>query len=144
MFKPEIIILHHSLTDDSKTVSWNAIRQYHTNTNGWSGIGYHFGIELVGDHYEILTGRMMNEQGAHTHDHNHNTLGICFIGNYDDSDVPPEMWQLGVKFVASLCQMLNIDNRYVLGHRDFTTIKSCPGEKFSVIGFRTDVQVLMH
>jgi len=139
--KPEIIILHHSLTKDSGTVSWGAIRKYHTETLGWSDIGYHYGLEMIGDHCEILIGRMMNEQGAHTKGHNRNSIGICFVGNYDKDEVHPEMWNLGIRFVSSLCETLNIKPTHIYGHTEFNNAKSCPGTKFNLIGFREQVSL---
>ena len=45
---PQYIIFHHSLTKDGTVVDWEAMRRYHEQVNGWSDIGYHYGIERVG------------------------------------------------------------------------------------------------
>jgi len=133
--KPTRITLHHSLTKDSGTVSWNAIRMYHMQLLGWTQIGYHYGIELVGQHYEILMGRMMNEIGAHCKGHNEGSIGICFIGNFDLSRPCPEQWELGVKLVKSLIDVLGIPPCRILGHCYYDSNKTCPGKYFDVINF---------
>lgn len=135
---PSEIILHHSLTKDSKTVSWSAIRRYHVDEKGWVDIGYHFGIELVGDAYEILSGRMLNEPGAHTIGHNNTAIGICFVGNFDHELVPPLQWHKGVKLVRSLCEVFEIPTNQVYGHRDFAD-KTCPGVMFNLDAFREEL-----
>jgi len=142
--KPEIVIIHHSLTKDSGTVSAQAIRKYHTEVLGWTDCGYHAIIEMVGDRPEIIIGRMMNEQGAHTRRHNRNSYGLCFVGNYDKDEVPPKMWHLGVRFVASLCDVLNIETRYIFAHNEFSNYKTCPGKNFSVLGFQANVRDLLN
>ena len=45
---PQYIVIHHSLTKDGTVADWEAIRRYHKEINGWSDIGYHYGIERVG------------------------------------------------------------------------------------------------
>jgi hypothetical protein len=61
--KPNKIILHHSATADGPTVSWGAIRRFHVVECAWGAIGYHYGIELVGDYYEVLIGGCRMSRG---------------------------------------------------------------------------------
>ena len=124
----KFIILHHSATEDSRTFSWNAIRQYHLN-KGYSAIGYHYGIELVGNRYEILIGRLPTEAGAHCRGMNRVSIGICFIGNFDLEEPPPEQLIVGRGLVRYLMQIFNIDKDHIKGHRDFSS-KTCPGKCF--------------
>lgn len=140
--KPEYIIIHHSLTEDGKTVSWGAIRNYHVNTMKWLDISYHYGIELVNDHYEVLKGRMDTEDGAHCLGFNGNALGICVVGNFDHAAPSPVQLALLVKLVKSLMAIHGISRERVIGHHESFALrgknveKSCPGNFFSMRSFR--------
>ncbi len=138
---PTKIILHHSLTADGETVSWGAIRRYHRTVMGWRDIGYHYGIELVDRAPEILVGRMMNEYGAHCRGAgmNRRSLGVCFVGNFDDQPPAPAIWDAGLKLVGSLVDMFNISPKDVHGHCAFSG-KSCPGKRFDVERFREQLR----
>lgn len=137
--RPRHIILHHSLTKDGSTVSWVNIRNYHTKTLGWRDIGYHFGIERVGDGYEIFVGRTLDETGAHCRGMNQKSIGICFVGNFDEREVPPLQWHEGVRLVRSLMNTFNIPMHSIFGHKDFAGHKSCPGKSFSLADFRQEL-----
>lgn len=134
MTKPEYIILHHSLTNDSRTVSWHAIRRYHTHKLGWAAIGYHFGIELVGETHVILMGRMMNKIGAHCKENN-NSWGICFVGNFDNYEPEDSMLITGTNLIRSLLDISSLDKDRVVPHNFFNPDKSCPGKKFPIQDF---------
>lgn len=139
---PTKIIIHHSATADYDTVSWGAIRRYHIDVNGWKDIGYHYGIELVGDEYEIFKGRMDSETGAHCIGFNDNSLGICLIGDFDK--YPPNDRQIYLlkRLVFSLMGIYGIRAGDVLGHRETYAIlgvpveKTCPGKAFDMEAFR--------
>lgn len=140
--RPAYIIIHHSLTKDSGTMSWNAIRRYHTKKLGWRDIGYHFGIELVGGHYEILVGRMMTESAAHCKQEgmNSKSIGLMLMGNFDEFAPSKEMWDLSVRFVRSLLDIFHLPIERVVAHRDYASYKSCPGMAFDMDKFRQDVK----
>lgn len=133
------IILHHSLTKDTNTVSWGAIRNYHVNNCKWSDIGYHFGIEKMRGQTEIVMGRMPNVRGAHVKGHNTDSLGICFVGNFDVAPPPYELWLKGVRLVRYLVKVFGV--KEVKGHTEFNSRKSCPGKMFDLDKFRYEVGV---
>ena len=108
-----------------------------------------FGIEYINknnhrakilqvNHYEILAGRMLTEDGAHCKQNglNRRSIGICFVGNFDLHKPPHEAWMLGLKLVNSLMKIFNIPKNHVCGHRAFANYKSCPGWGFNVGKFR--------
>jgi hypothetical protein len=142
--KPDKIILHHSATADSGTVSWNAIRRYYMVECCWADIGYHFGIEHVADSgdpagsYEILIGRVADAQGAHTQGENHRSIGICFVGQFDAVAVPVGQWKRGLTLVAWLLREFGLKPEHVFGHRDFAN-KTCPGKMFDLNKFRAQL-----
>lgn len=142
-------MIHHSLTEDGKTVSWDAIRKFHMKERGWVDIGYHFGVELIGDRYEILMGRMVDVMGAHTLEMQMNTLsvGICLVGNFDLGPPPLEQARKALELVRYLMRAHGIQKERVFGHREVGLMcgmdwkkkqyKSCPGSEFNMAGFRS-------
>jgi N-acetylmuramoyl-L-alanine amidase len=139
---PKYIVIHHSLTEDYDTVSWAAIRDYHVHVNGWADIGYHYGIEKIGDDYLILKGRMDNVAGAHCLGFNDRSIGICVVGDFDRN--PPNDIQLNLlrALVRSLMDIYGIKAPEVIGHRESYALrgipaeKACPGRAFDMDEFR--------
>ena len=149
----QFIVVHHSLTKDSGSVSWGAIRDYHLK-KGWSNIGYHWGLEMIGDYPEILIGRYTNQTGAHAREMGMNRIGIgiCVVGNFDKEAPPRQILSRLRSLVLWLMDEHEIPVRNVIGHRDVGMMagynwkrgeyKSCPGKLFSLSSFRdslTDV-----
>lgn len=129
---PTHIVIHHSLTADSQTVSWDAIRYYHTRTLGYVHIGYQVGIELVNSRHEILLGRMLNQVGAHCKENgmNRTSIGVCMVGNFDQAPPPAGQLDLLIKFTRSMMALLGIPAANVQRHSDHAPYKSCPGKLF--------------
>jgi len=136
------IVIHHSLTKDSDTVSWGAIRKFHIETQKWKDIGYHFGIEIINGEVEILLGRMMHETAAAVKEQNMNKKGIhiCIVGNFDIMEVPKPVWDKTVTLTAFLCDFLKIPaSTNIKSHNFYAPYKSCPGSKFDMKKFVADV-----
>ena len=136
---PTRIILHCSATEDGRTVSWGAIRRFHVEQRGWAEIGYHFGVELVDEGYEILLGRFPDQAGAHSLGQNFDSLGICFVGEFDRLPPPPAQWGKGLALAAWLCRRYLIPVERVFGHRQFERAKTCPGLAFDLDRFRNEL-----
>lgn len=133
------IIIHHSLTKDGKSVSWGAIEDYHVRTKGRLDIGYHAGVELVGDEFYAMIGRPLIMPGAAVKEANMNQLGlhVCCVGNYDE--LPPSSGMIDVllrRVIRPWMEEFGIRRDQVVAHRDFAPYKSCPGKLFDMDALR--------
>jgi len=136
------IIIHHSLTKDSGSVSWAAIRKYHTEVEHWKDVGYHFGVELVGDQFEVLLGRPETMVGAACTQQHMNERGIqvCCVGDYDTVAPPEPMLEVLVnRLLVPLCFRYNIIPANIQGHGVYATYKTCPGKLFNMEDLRKRV-----
>jgi N-acetylmuramoyl-L-alanine amidase len=139
---PQYIVIHHSLTKDGQVVDWDAIRNFHREVNGWSDIGYHYGIEGVGNGLLLQAGRPESQPGAHTKEMhmNNKSLGICVVGNFDLAPPGLEVLRFLADIVRRKIAEYGIPVQSVLGHREVGSMagfdwkkgqyKSCPGKYF--------------
>ena len=138
---PTYIVLHHSRTKDTETVSWGAIRDYHLGL-GWSDIGYHYGIEFARTQYEIFLGRMPDVRGAHCPQGgmNRKAIGICVVGNFDYLPPHPVVWDKTKNLARFLMRHYGIEASRVTGHREWNPKKTCPGSKWDMDKFRMELR----
>ena len=138
------IITHHSGTrDDNFADNTNAIRLWHINHNHWQDIGYHFLIEKIADHYEIIVGRPLHIIGAHAKGYNENSIGICFVGDYENYVVDPMMITIAVKRIyIPLIKLFNIPLENIIAHRDVNNTE-CPGRLFPMTFLKEKINELL-
>ena len=116
------IILNNSGVTVLQTVE--TIHNYHKNTKGWAGIGYHFYVRKDGTIYE---GRPVEYVGAHATNNNSNSIGVCFEGNFNEEVMNDVQKKAGQELVNYLKQTYSIST--VQAHRDVNNT-SCPGANF--------------
>ena len=137
---PTHIILHHSGTVDTNTLTWGILRKNHQAVYEGAEHPYHYGIELVRDSYEILLGRMPDLKGAHCRSQGMNrmSIGVCLVGDFDKNTVPLNQLTKAQELVRYLIRKHHIPNIGVLGHREVKTT-SCPGRFFDLGTFRSSL-----
>lgn len=140
----EHVIVHHSAGSNSATDYTQVVRDiyiYHTQSNGWSDIGYNYVIAQNGDLYAARDpegGDQDNVIGAHFCGSNGHTMGICLLGNYETAEPTVETWNTLEKLAAYKLNKESLDPQLysdhplgyignLAGHRDGCST-SCPGE----------------
>jgi len=122
--KTEGILIHHPAA-----TNWTVkqVHDYHTNTNGWNGIGYNFYIHKDGTIYE---GRGLEYQGAHCTAYNAKTIGICCQGDFEYVDTYMNDAQYNaLVWLIQYCQGIYGNGIYIKGHKDVSAT-ACPGKNF--------------
>ena len=120
------IILHCSATIEGKDYTVEQIRQWHLK-RGFNDIGYHYVIYRDGT---IHNGRHVDQSGAHTLAHNHDSIGICYIGGLDANSKPKDtrtdkQKESMYKLIDKLLKLYNLTINDVYGHYQFQN-KACP------------------
>ncbi len=143
------IVLHDSLTKDGQSVSWNAIRRWHRGEHPDSPYGrsrarlyyiaYHIGLELIGDHYEVLDGRPWRIIGQHARGANSDSLGFCWVGDFREEPPPEKMIARGVEKLADLCAIFSLTPDAIVRHCDVDPRRTCPHEAFPLARIREAV-----
>ena len=128
------LVIHHSQReiDSAKSIKKRHLKR------GWEDIGYHYIINKNG---RITKGRNTKYIGAHVKGHNRNSLGICIIGNFDKEKPTEKQIKKLLKFLKRLSKKHNIENKNILGHREFKGVtKTCPGKNIDLKLIRKNIK----
>ncbi|XP_076381914.1 peptidoglycan recognition protein S3 [Megalopta genalis] len=94
-------IIQHTVTPECDTkdacsTTIESIRSYHMESLGWHDIGYSF---LIGGDGNVYEGVGWNREGAHTYRYNKKSVGIAFIGNFQDKRASDKMLNAAHKLI---------------------------------------------
>ncbi len=126
------LAIHHSATSPAQTPE--DIANFHINSNGWGGIGYHFVISKDGIVYyvgDIGTAR------ANVANLNEQVIGICLTGNFTDVEPTEEQLDSAKKlcnFLINYPDLVNVKSRDVVkAHKELPNQSTtCPGDTWTL------------
>jgi len=137
--------IHHTVNANSYTPEQvpaliRGIYAYHTQSRGWSDIGYNFLVDRFGRIWEGRYGGVDRPVvGAHTLGYNEYSFAMSAIGNYDITEPPTAVlnayaklfaWKLSLYDIKADATHLYVKDRYlnaINGHRDVGQT-ACPGK----------------
>ena len=133
------IIIHHS---DSSYGSAAIINKWHLD-RGFDELGYHFvignGTNSGDGQIEVGPRWPKQKWGAHDNalDNRYNTngIGICLVGNFNDTHPTPKQLHSLIRLVVYLMRTYDIPPDRVLGHGE-TKVTECPGRYLNVASIR--------
>lgn len=104
------------------------VRRWHVDDNGWRDIGYHFLIDRDGT---VVSGRPVEQMGAHVSGHNRSSIGIALFGGHGgsaddrfaDNFTASQDEALRTKIADLMDQFPSIEK--VSGHNEYAN-KACP------------------
>lgn len=126
-----VIVLHHSAGAVGGAARFD---EWH-KAKGWDGVGYDFVIGNgtdTGDGALETTFRWREQRdGAHAKGWNDLAIGICLVGNFEETDPTPKQRETLVRLLRWLMRRFSIPKERVVGHGAVGTT-ACPGRRFKV------------
>ena len=134
------IVIHHSATPAGGARAFDKMHK----AKGWDELGYHF---VVGNGTDTRDGQVevgprwpRQKWGAHakTPDNRFNDfgIGICLVGNFDNTQPTPEQMNSLSRLVAHLMRTYRIPADRVVGHGDTGRATECPGRMMNIAQVR--------
>lgn len=119
------IIIHCTATPEGRDHTIGDVRKWHKE-RGFTDVGYHYLIRLDGT---VEAGRPIEQAGAHVRGHNHDSIGIAYVGGCD-TNMKPKDTRTHEQCVAMFELLGNLQNQFpnatVHGHNEFDKGKACP------------------
>jgi hypothetical protein len=134
----KVVVIHHSATPTGDARHFDAAHR----AKGWDELGYHFvignGTDTPDGHIEVGSRWISQKHGAHCkvpgNYYNEHGIGICLVGDFDQSSPSPRQIESLARLVAFLCKNCNIPTGNVTTHGGVTGLTACPGRHFSLAG----------
>jgi hypothetical protein len=134
------IVIHHSATPTGAAATFDKMHK----AKGWDELGYHFvignGTDTRDGQVEVGSRWPRQKWGAHakTPDNRFNDfgIGICLVGNFDNTQPSAEQMRSLSKLVAHLMKTYRIPADRVVGHGDTGNPTHCPGRLMNIAQVR--------
>ena len=138
------IVIHHSATNTGNATVFD---KWHREDRNWEGVGYDFVIGNgtdSGDGQVEVTFRWREQRtGAHCKTPNNwaneHSIGICLVGNFDQSVPTRRQMQSLLRLVRFLQKRYGIPKSRIYGHKDTpgARVTHCPGKNFPMWRFKS-------
>ena len=133
----DYIVIHHSGTSEGSEAAFD---RHHREKRGWLGVGYHFvignGRGSPDGAIEVTFRWEKQIHGAHAgvDKYNQHGIGICLVGNFDQSYPSHKQMASLAALVNYLQRRCSIPTSHILMHRQVKAT-SCPGKNFPYYQF---------
>jgi hypothetical protein len=145
----QYLVVHHTATDAGSVESIHEthLKNKDKNGNPWLGIGYHF---VIGNGRGMPDGAIeptfrwrTQIQGAHAgsnnKDYNERGIGICLVGNFEESPPTAAQRRSVKRLVQTLKSEYHIPSANIVGHKDIrSSATECPGKYFPMAEIAAD------
>jgi N-acetylmuramoyl-L-alanine amidase len=131
------VVVHHSANEKG---GLDQIDRDHRKVLGFEGCGYHFvignGTDSPDGQIEVADRWLSQKHGVHcrngkTADVNEYGIGICLVGNFDQSEPTPKQIAAAKALVAYLGDRYQIPTDHIGSHDQFADgPTACPGKNF--------------
>lgn len=125
MRKIKKVVVHCTASSDSLDIGFREIDEWHRQRGFLSdtGIscGYHWIIRRNGS---VEKGRPESETGAHAQGHNHDSIGVVWVG---EKQIGFNQYKQLLRVLRGIIDLYDIDIMNVLGHNELPDVKkACP------------------